>query len=60
METKVDLERNKVFHLENTMVMHGIYNAEMIEKIVNTLEKLHNKTTWNERLFSGKLVHWFN
>ena len=21
---------------------------------------MHNKTTWNERLFLGRLTHWFN
>ena len=39
MERKVNLERNKVFHLENSMLMFGIYNAEKIEKLVNTLEQ---------------------
>ena len=47
MERKVNLERNKVFHLENSMVMYAIYNAETIEKLVDTVEqctvKLHGK-----------------
>ena len=42
------------------MVMYGVYNTETIEKLVNTLEKMYNETTWNERVFSGKLTHWFN
>ena len=42
------------------MVMYGIYNVETIENAVNTLEKLHNKTKWNKRLFAGKHTHWFN
>ena len=46
MERKVHLERNKVFHLEHSMVMYSIYNAETIENLVNPLEKMHNKTTW--------------
>ena len=33
--------------------MYGIFNAETIEKLVNTLEQLHNKSTWNEKLFAG-------
>ena len=37
------------------MVMYSIYNADTIEKLFNTLEIMHNKTTWNERLFWGKL-----
>ena len=45
MERKVNLKRNKVFHLENSEVMNSIYNAETIERLVNTLEKMQNKTT---------------
>ena len=39
MERKVNLKRNMIFHLEISMVMYSIYNAETMEKIVNTLEK---------------------
>ena len=46
MERKVNLERNKVFNFEDLMVMYGIYNTETIEKLVNILENMHNKTTW--------------
>ena len=42
------------------MENYSIYNAVTIEKLVNTLEKIHNKTIWNKRLFVGKLTHWFN
>ena len=28
MEKKVNLQCNEVVHLENSMVMHGIYNSE--------------------------------
>ena len=53
MERKERLEGYKAFHLEKAWVMYGIYKAETIEKMVNTVEKMHNKTTWNERLFGG-------
>ena len=50
MEREVNLERNKVFYLEDSMVMFGIYNAEMIEKLDNTLvEIMHNNIAWNKR-----------
>ena len=31
MENKVDLECSKIFHLEDLMVMHGIYNSDTLE-----------------------------
>ena len=50
MENQVNLQRNKIFHLKNLMVMYGIYNSDMLEKLTDTEHKMHNKTTWNEKL----------
>ena len=60
MEKQVNLERNKSFHLEDSVVMYGIYNSEMIEKWINTIQNIHNKTTWNENLFVQKLNYWYH
>ena len=43
MERNVNLERDKVFHLEDLLVMYDIYNAETIEKLVNILVKCTTK-----------------
>ena len=43
MENQVNLERNKIFHLEDSMVMYGIYNLYTLEKLINTVHKMHNK-----------------
>ena len=32
MNRKVDIQRNKLIHLENTLVMYGVHNAETLEK----------------------------
>ena len=34
MSIKTDIQRNKLVHLENTLVMYGVYNAEMLERLV--------------------------
>ena len=31
------------------MVMYSIYNSDTLEKLINTVNKMHNKTTWNEK-----------
>ena len=41
-------------HLENTLVMYGIYNVEMLEKLVKTVHALHSRQTLYETLFAGK------
>ena len=55
METKVNIQCNGLIHLEDSMVMYGVYNTETLEKLVNTVHQMHNTTTPNERLFTGEL-----
>ena len=52
MENKVDKQCNKTFHLGKSMGMYGIYNSDTLEDLIDTVHKLHNKSTWNERLFA--------
>ena len=59
MENKVDLQHNKIFHLEDSMVMYGVYNSDTLEDLIDTVHKLHNRTTWNEKLFSGQINNWY-
>ena len=42
------------------MVMYGIYNSDAWEQLINTVHKMHNKTTWNEKLFASKLNYWYH
>ena len=30
------------------------------KKLINTVHKMHNTTTWKIRLFAGKLDHWYH
>ena len=43
MSISTDAQRNKLMHLENTLVMYGIYNAETLEKLVKTVHALHSR-----------------
>ena len=45
MENKVDTQCNKIFYLENSMVMYGVYNSDTLEDLIKTVHKLHNTTT---------------
>ena len=36
------------------MLMYGIHNAETLEKLINTVQEIHNVTSSHERLFAGK------
>ena len=35
--------------------MYPIYNLDTLENLITSVHKMHNKTTWNEKLFAGNL-----
>ena len=43
--------------LDYTMLMHGIYNVETFEKLINTVCKIHNTIFSHEKLFAGEHNH---
>ena len=45
IENKVDKQHNKIFHLEESMVMYGVYNSDTLEELIKKVHKLHNTTT---------------
>ena len=53
MPLKTDIQGNKLMHLENTLVMYGVYNAETLERLVKQC-MLHSRHTMYENLFAGK------
>ena len=52
----MDMERNKLTHLQNNLVMYTIYNAETLEHLVKTVHALHSRQTLCESLFAGKTL----
>ena len=53
MSVTTDMQSNKLVHLENMMVMYGIYNAETLENLVETVHTLHSRQILYENLFAG-------
>ena len=45
MENKVGIHHNKIFHLEDSMVVYGIYNCDTLEDLINAVLRLHNQST---------------
>ena len=54
MSVLMDAQRNKLMHLENTLVMYGICNAETLENLVKTVHTLHHRQSLYESLFAGQ------
>ena len=57
MDNKVNLQHNKPIHLENSMVMYGVYNAESLEKLITTIHQMHNITTPKDYLPVNLVLH---
>ena len=54
MSNQANIQHNKLMKLDNTMLMYGIYNAETLEKLINTVQEIHNVTSSHEKLFAGE------
>ena len=54
MDSEATIQCNKLMQLENSILMYGIYNTEMLEKLINTVHNIHNTTSSHERLFTGQ------
>ena len=52
INNEVNFQYNKLLKLDNTMLMYGIYNAETLEKLTNTVQEIHNVTSSHKRLFA--------
>ena len=54
MNDDTEFQCNKLLKLDNAMLMYGVYNAETLEKLINTVQELHNLTSSHEKLFAGE------
>ena len=54
MSNQADIQCNKLIKLDNTILMYGIYNTEPLEKLINTVQEIHNTTPPHEKLFAGE------
>ena len=58
MNKKTDVQHNRIHHLEDTMIMYGVYNSDTLTDFIETVHRLQNFTTWNEKTFAGNLQDW--
>ena len=54
MDSKPAIQHDKLLHWEDSVAMYGIFNAETLEQLINTVHHIHNTTTFSENLFAGQ------
>ena len=59
MNKRTSIEQNRVFHLEDSMIMYGVYNVDTLEKLIQMVHKMNAKLVWFERLYAGHVNKWF-
>ena len=58
MNKKTNIQCNRIHHLEDTMIMYGVYNSDTLTDLIDTVHRMQNFTTWNKKTFAGKLHNW--
>ena len=56
MESKTNIQCNKLVHLQDSMVMYRVYSTETLEKLIKAVHYMHNMQTLHEQLFAGQLT----
>ena len=45
--------------MEDSVIMYGVYNADMLEKLIQMVHKMNTGLVWFERLYAGHVNKWF-
>ena len=56
MNKKTNVQCNKIHHLEDTMIMYGVYNSDTLTDFIDTVRRMQNFTTWDEKDFCWKIT----
>ena len=58
MNKRSNVQHNQIHHLEDSMIMYGVYNSDTLKDLIDTVHRMQNFMTWNEKTFIGKLHDW--
>ena len=58
INSKVEIDHNRVYHLEDTMIMYGKYNSDTLMDLIKTVHQMQNFTTWKEKIFVSEMNAW--
>ena len=51
LNSKTNIDHNRVYHLEDTMIMYSKCNSDTLMELVNMVHQMQNVTTWKEKVF---------
>ena len=53
-----NIEYNRIYHLEDTMIMYSKYNSDTLTNLIDVVHRMHNLTSLKEKLCVGKVNEW--
>ena len=58
LNSRTSIDHNRVYHLEDTMIMYGKYSSDTLMELVNMVHQMQNVTTWKKQLFVSEMNDW--
>ena len=58
MKKRSNIQCNGIHHLEDSMIMYGVYNSDTLKDLIDTVHRMQNFMTWNKKTFTGRLHDW--
>ena len=59
LRNQQNFQMNRLEYLEEAMTLKGIYNTNIIDKIVDAINQLHKNIFYHEKKITGKISHWY-
>ena len=58
ISSKSEIDHNRVYHLEDILIMYGEYNSDTLMDLIKTFHQMQNVTTWKEKIFVNEMNEW--
>ena len=58
LNSRTNINHNRVYHLEDTMIMYGKHNSDTLMALIDTVHQMQNVTTWKEKIFVHVMNNW--
>ena len=59
LNSRTNIDHNKVYHLEDIMIMYGKYNSDTLMELANMVHQMQNVTMRKEKIFVSEMNDWF-
>ena len=58
LNSRTNIDHNRAYLLEDTMIMYGKYNSDALMKLVNMAHQMQHVTTWKEKVSVSEMNEW--